>query len=101
MDDNAPCHQEVLVDDFLEVENIQRMSWHVNSYDLNPIGHICDILMRQIEAISNPPNSVTELKRALLEAWNRLSPQIIHHLIARIINRCAACLAFRGDYTPF
>ncbi|GFW81420.1 transposable element Tcb2 transposase [Trichonephila clavipes] len=26
MDDNAPCHRVVLIDDFLETENIQRMS---------------------------------------------------------------------------
>ncbi|GFS95807.1 transposable element Tc3 transposase [Trichonephila clavipes] len=25
MDDNAPCHRAVLIDDFLETENIQRM----------------------------------------------------------------------------
>ncbi|GFW19937.1 uncharacterized protein TNCV_866431 [Trichonephila clavipes] len=39
-------------------------------------------LGRQIAALSHPPSSVTELKRALQEAWNRLSPQLIHHLIA-------------------
>ncbi|KFM74528.1 Transposable element Tc3 transposase, partial [Stegodyphus mimosarum] len=37
MDDNAPCHRAVLVEDFLETENIQRMSWPANSPDLNPI----------------------------------------------------------------
>ncbi|GFW31525.1 transposable element Tcb2 transposase [Trichonephila clavipes] len=37
MDDNAPCHQAVLIDDFLETENIQRISWPANSPDLNPI----------------------------------------------------------------
>ncbi|GFT74202.1 transposable element Tcb2 transposase [Trichonephila clavipes] len=25
MDDNAPCHRAVLIDDFLKTENIQRM----------------------------------------------------------------------------
>ncbi|GFW98755.1 transposable element Tcb2 transposase [Trichonephila clavipes] len=37
MDDNAPCHRAVLIDDFHETENIQRMSWPANSPDLNPI----------------------------------------------------------------
>ncbi|GFW98247.1 transposable element Tc3 transposase [Trichonephila clavipes] len=59
-----------------------------------------DMLGRQIAALSHPPSSVTDLKRALQEAWNRLSPQLIHHLIARMVNRCAACLAVRGDHTP-
>ncbi|GFU66132.1 transposable element Tc3 transposase [Trichonephila clavipes] len=82
MDDSAPCHRAVLIDDFLETENIQRMSWPANSLDLNPIEHVWDILGTQIAALSHPPSFVTELKRALQETWNRLSPQLIHHLIA-------------------
>ncbi|GFW17311.1 transposable element Tc3 transposase [Trichonephila clavipes] len=56
---------------------------------------------RQIATLSHPPSSVTELKRALQVAWNRLSPQLVHHLIASTVNRCAACLAVRGDHTPY
>ncbi|GFX01291.1 transposable element Tcb2 transposase [Trichonephila clavipes] len=82
MDYNAPCHRAVLIDDFLETENIQRMSWPAYSPDLNPIEHVWDMLGRQIAALSHPPSSVTELKRALQEDWYRLSPQLIHHLIA-------------------
>ncbi|GFX40011.1 transposable element Tcb2 transposase [Trichonephila clavipes] len=68
MDDNAPCYRAVLINDFLETENIQRMSWPANSPDLNPIEHVGDMLGRQIAALSHPPSSVTELKRALQEA---------------------------------
>ncbi|GFW36560.1 transposable element Tc3 transposase [Trichonephila clavipes] len=64
------------------------------------VEHVWDMLGRQIAALSYPPSSVTELKRALQEAWNRLSPQLIHHLIASMVNRCAACLVVRGDHTP-
>ncbi|GFV76705.1 transposable element Tcb2 transposase [Trichonephila clavipes] len=78
MDDNAPCHRVVLIDDFLETENIQHMSSPANSPDLNPIEHVWDMLGRQISALSQPPSSVTELKRALQESWNRLSAQVIH-----------------------
>ncbi|GFT67159.1 transposable element Tc3 transposase [Trichonephila clavipes] len=77
------------------------MSWPANSPDLNPIEHIWYMLGRQIAALSHPPSSVTELNRALQEAWNCLSPQLIHHLIANMVNPCAACLAVRGDYTPY
>ncbi|GFU34690.1 transposable element Tcb2 transposase [Trichonephila clavipes] len=101
MDDNAPCHQAVLIDDFLEMENIQRMSWLANSPDLNPIEHVWNMIGRQIAALSHPPSSVTELKRALQEAWNRFSPQLIHHLIASMANHWTACLAVRGDHTPY
>ncbi|GFX68202.1 transposable element Tcb2 transposase [Trichonephila clavipes] len=101
MDDNAPCHRAVLIDAFLETENIQRMSWPVNSPDLNPMEHVWDILGRQIEALLHSPSSLTELKRAVQEAWNSLSPQLIHPLIASTVNRCAACLSVRGDHMPY
>ncbi|GFT67334.1 transposable element Tcb2 transposase [Trichonephila clavipes] len=65
MDDNAPCHRAVLIDGFLETENIQRMSDPANSPDLNPNEHVWDMLGRQIAALSHSPSSVTELKRAL------------------------------------
>ncbi|GFS71485.1 transposable element Tcb2 transposase [Trichonephila clavipes] len=64
MDDNAPCQRAVLIDDFLETENIQRMSWPANSPDLNHIEHVWDMLGRQIATLSHPPSFVTELKRA-------------------------------------
>ncbi|GFW76153.1 transposable element Tcb2 transposase [Trichonephila clavipes] len=76
IDDTAPCYRVVLIVDFLETENIQRMSWPANSPDLNPIEHGSDMLGRQIATLSHPPSFVTELKRALQEAWNRLSPQL-------------------------
>ncbi|GFW58464.1 transposable element Tc3 transposase [Trichonephila clavipes] len=101
MDDNAPCHRAVLIDDSLEKENFQRKSWPANFPDLNPIEHVWDMLGRQITALSHPPSSVAELKKALQEAWKRLSLQLIHHLIASMVNRCAACLAVRGDHTPY
>ncbi|GFU42073.1 transposable element Tc3 transposase [Trichonephila clavipes] len=74
MNDNASCHQAVLIDDFLETENTQRMSWPANSSDLNPIKHVWDMLGRQIVDLSHPPNSVTELKIALQKAWKPFEP---------------------------
>ncbi|GFX17690.1 transposable element Tcb2 transposase [Trichonephila clavipes] len=50
------------------------MSWPANSPDLNSIEHAWDILGRQIAAFSHPPSSITELKRALQEAWNPFEP---------------------------
>ncbi|GFV46884.1 transposable element Tcb2 transposase [Trichonephila clavipes] len=54
MDDNAPSHRTMLIDDFLETENIQRMSWPANSPDLNTIQHVWDMLGGQIAALSHP-----------------------------------------------
>ncbi|GFT90420.1 transposable element Tcb2 transposase [Trichonephila clavipes] len=51
MDDNASCHRAMLIDDFLETENIQRMLWPANSPDLNTIEHVWDMLGKQIAAL--------------------------------------------------
>ena len=101
MDDNAPSHHSCLVDDFLETENIQCMTCTANSPDLNPIEHVWDMLGKQLAALSYSPSSVPEQKRALHDAWNCLSTQLIHHLILSMGKRCAACLAARGDHTPY
>ncbi|GFX09588.1 transposable element Tc3 transposase [Trichonephila clavipes] len=49
MDDNAPCHRAVLIDDFLETENIHRMSWPANYPDLNPFEYIWDMLGSKLQ----------------------------------------------------
>lgn len=101
MDDNAPPHRATLVDDFLESEDIQRMQWPSNSPDLNPIEHVWDMLGRRLAALQHPPSSVPELKTALRAAWNSLSTQLINTLIESMGNRCAACVATRGNHTPY
>ncbi|GFW05105.1 transposable element Tcb2 transposase [Trichonephila clavipes] len=62
MDDNAPCHRAVLIDNFLETENIQRMSGPANFTELNPIEHLWNMLWRQIAALSHPPISPRSLE---------------------------------------
>ncbi|GFW75786.1 transposable element Tc1 transposase [Trichonephila clavipes] len=52
MDDNAPCHRTVAVEQLLESEDIERMDWAARSPDLNPIEHVWDFLGRRL-AISN------------------------------------------------
>ncbi|GBN98117.1 Transposable element Tcb2 transposase [Araneus ventricosus] len=55
MDDNARPHRTLMVDEFLEREDIRRMDWPAKSPDLNPIEHVWDVLGRAI-AIRNHPS---------------------------------------------
>ncbi|KFM60058.1 Transposable element Tcb2 transposase, partial [Stegodyphus mimosarum] len=45
-DDNARPHKALLVDEFLESEDIRRMDWLARSPDLSPIQHVWDTLRR-------------------------------------------------------
>ncbi|GFV60143.1 transposable element Tcb1 transposase [Trichonephila clavipes] len=46
MDDNSRPHRANIVDEFLQSEDIIRLNWPANSPDLNPIGHVWDMLGR-------------------------------------------------------
>ncbi|GFY31454.1 transposable element Tcb2 transposase [Trichonephila clavipes] len=101
MDDNAPCHRTVDVEQLLESEDIERMDWPARSPDLNPIEHVWDFLDRRLAARTLPPVTIRELRLALQEEWAAMPQQLIDTLILSIGRRCETCLAVRGDYIPY
>ena len=56
-DDNARPHRGHIVNDFVRVNNINRMDWQTNSPDLNPIEYLLDKLGRRTYR-DNPPQTV-------------------------------------------
>ncbi|GFW47960.1 transposable element Tcb2 transposase [Trichonephila clavipes] len=67
MDDNARPYHANIVDEFLQSEDITRMDWPAYSPDLNPIEHVCDMLVRRIAARQPLPTCLPELRRAVLD----------------------------------
>ena len=54
MDNNVRAHGALIIDEYLESEDIQRMAWPANSRDLNRIEHAWDALGRA-NAMRQPP----------------------------------------------
>ena len=68
---------------FLQEEGIDAMDWPVRSPDLNPIEHIWDIMSRSIA-----PQTVQELADALVQVWEEIPQETIHHLIRSMPRHC-------------
>ncbi|GFT48271.1 transposable element Tcb2 transposase [Trichonephila clavipes] len=101
MDDNAPCHRTVAVEQLLESEDIERMDWPARSPDLNPIEHVRDFLGRRLAARTLPPVMIREFRLALQDEWAAMPQQLIDTLILSMGRRCETCLAVRGDHIPY
>ncbi|GBM55183.1 Transposable element Tc1 transposase [Araneus ventricosus] len=99
MDDNARPHRALLVDEFLESEDIRRMNWPARYPDLNPIEHVWDALERAIATHNPLPRTIQEMKTALLNEWDQLPQEMINCLISSMKLRCKACISARGDHT--
>ncbi|GBO09335.1 hypothetical protein AVEN_186502-1 [Araneus ventricosus] len=100
MDNNAKPHRVLLVDEFLESEDIHRMDWPDRSPDLNPIEHVWDVLGRAIATRNPPPRTIQKMKRPLLNEWEKLPQEMINCLISSMKSRSKACISVRGDHTP-
>ncbi|GFT60294.1 transposable element Tcb2 transposase [Trichonephila clavipes] len=81
MDDNFRPLRANLVEDFLFEKGIVRMEWPACSPDMNPIEHVWDALGRRVAGRQPPPQTLQELKRALLEDWDRIPQLVINSLI--------------------
>ncbi|GFX22319.1 transposable element Tcb2 transposase [Trichonephila clavipes] len=57
------------------------MEWSACSPDMNPIDHVWDTLGRRVAGRQPPPQTFKELKRALLEEWERIPQLVINSLI--------------------
>ncbi|GBN59779.1 Transposable element Tcb2 transposase [Araneus ventricosus] len=101
MDDNERPHRALLVDEFLESEDIRWMDWPARSPDLNPIQHVWDALRRAIATRNLPPRTIQEMETALLNEWDQLPQEMINCLISSMKSRCKPCISVRGNHTPY
>jgi transposase len=83
---------------FLNDNHLRTLPWPALSPDLSPIEHLWDELGRRVRNGLNPPETLDELRRALIQEWNNI-PQAF--IIGSMRRRCQAVINARGGHTRY
>ena len=100
--DNVRPHVARVCQDFLANNNIVPLNWPPYSPDLSPIEHLWDELdRRRIRRRRNTPNTLGQLRTALLEEWENIPMRKINALVNSMQRRIRAVINARGGHTRY
>ncbi|EEZ98274.1 Transposable element Tc3 transposase-like Protein [Tribolium castaneum] len=99
--DNATPHSARFTLRYLEEVQVQVLPWPPRSPDLSPIEHIWDSIGRRVTNLPQPPQTLADLRREILTAWEALPQDEINHLIRSMPRRVAECIHARGGPTHY
>ena len=99
-DDNARLHRGCIVNDFVRVNNINRIDWPANSPDLNPIENLWDELVRRTYH-DNPPQTIPQLRHHLAQEWQNILQATIRCCVGNMRKRCQDCVKARWGHTSY
>ena len=100
-DDNAPPYRAASVQQLKEQLGTRTLRWPSRSPDMNPIEHVWDLMKRKIHHHNQPPQNASELRQAIMDAWQELPQAVINRLVLSMSNRVASLLRARGAYTRY
>jgi hypothetical protein len=95
--DHARCHVARICNQFLAQNNINVLPWP----DLSPIEHLWDELDKRVHRHPQQPESMDQLRTALLEDWNNIPQARIQRLIASMRRRLTAVIQTRDGHTLY
>ena len=101
MHDNAWPYVARVCRQYLEDEGIDTTEWPPRSPDLNPIELLWDIMFQSIRRCQVAPQTLQELRDALIQIWEDIPQDTIRRLIRSRLRRCQACIQACGDYTRY
>ena len=98
-DDNTRPHRARFVDDFLRVNNVNRMDWPAMSPDLSFIEHVWNVLGRAVHARLQGNSTLQGLRQFLRKEWAQIPQQTISNLLYSSKDRVHECRQSNGGYT--
>lgn len=101
MHDNARPHVAATVSNFLREAEIEVLEHPACSPDMNPIEHVWDYLKVAVRERKPPPITLAELKRAVLEEWDRIPQNTIDNVIRSMPRRLNTLSSVRGGSTRY
>jgi len=101
MQDYAPGHNGGATLEELRDRGIIIIEWPPYSPDLNPIETVWNKMKDYIAA--NFPEKMTynQLRAAVYEVWESITPEFLHDLLDEMHKRCEAVIAVQGGYTRY
>ena len=83
------------------VQGVEVLNWPSRSPDLKLIEYIWDELGRRVRQQVNPPRTLGNLERALVEQWRRLPQAVFTNVLRSMRRRCVAVRDARGRHNRY
>lgn len=99
--DNASIHVSSSTRQWFSSNNIPLLDWPAVSPDLNPIENVWGLVVRHVYADNRQFSSNTELKVAIVRAWESLDKKIIRKLYDSMQNRIFEVINLNGAITKY
>ena len=77
-------HRRTPLNDFVRVNDINRMDWPANSPELNPIENLWDELGRRTYR-DNPPQTFPQLRHRLAQEWQNIPQATIRRCVRSML----------------
>jgi hypothetical protein len=97
--DSAPAHKAYDTQIFLGQfqDFIFRDKWPANSPDLNPLDYFVWSIL-EAKACAKPHKDIESLKRALIQAWDEITPKILAKIVDNFPKILEQCIKAKGGH---
>ena len=100
-DENARPHRAWIMDNFLQLNGVQRLEWPPMSPDLSFIEHLWDIFGWAVNKQIDQHTRLADLQRLILQEWAAIPHRRIQRLVNSMRCRLNECRVNLGGYTHY